>query len=515
MAAQESTSQLTMEFASALLREGVRRSRRRGPVPRFKPDTTRQLDAVRGTPSLQVPQDHLAWKLLRFMDALDTGVLESKYSSLGRRGFHPKRLLAVWTYASAIGVHSASRVELLLQTDAAFRLLSGGHAVSAETLRRFRREFKDIAPALMGQLLERAVAGKLVRPEDLAADSMRLEADASMDQVRRAEHSERRLAALDKVDVSSLTPEELERHEKLLKRHREAVAVCEAQGRTNVVLTCDTASLMKFPHGSSKPGHRVSAVVSGARARYIVALLIDAASSDYGKIEPLMKATREALTTAGVGEGVRLQVAADAGYFSGEDLAWAAENRSTVDVLIKEPPPKRAQKENEPGKLKFFGRDDFKVDPETLIAVCPAGRQMKGPYQDGSAIKFWRGSGCSGCSLKAKCTEGGRRKLSVRFGYEKLVEEMRDRMSQPDATARYGQRVATVEPAFAYIEDVMSFRRLSSRHAGTIVSEIHLKVFAYNLLRLLSCARSFWVFLELTRTPDGVSVRLWAPPDGS
>jgi hypothetical protein len=55
---------------------------------------------------------------------------------------------------------------------------------------------------------------------------------------------------------------------------------------------------------------------------------------------------------------------------------------------------------------------------------------------------------------------------------------MRRRMTEPGARERYGQRVATIEPVFSNIEDVMAYRRASSRHPTTIVAEVLMKVLA-------------------------------------
>ena len=115
----------------------ARRRRPRDPNPRFLRDQTGQLDALSGCPQEQVPQDHLARRVLALCESFDLKSLEQQYSSLGRPGHAPRRLLALWVYASLIGVHSASALERQLRTDAALRLLSGGHQVSAATLKRF------------------------------------------------------------------------------------------------------------------------------------------------------------------------------------------------------------------------------------------------------------------------------------------------------------------------------------------------------------------------------------------
>jgi hypothetical protein len=77
-----------------------RKRQQRDPEPHFQPDRSHQLDAVLGCPALSVPHDHLAWAVLEIVEPLDTTAVESRYSSLGRRGYHPESTLAVWVYAA-------------------------------------------------------------------------------------------------------------------------------------------------------------------------------------------------------------------------------------------------------------------------------------------------------------------------------------------------------------------------------------------------------------------------------
>src|SRR5687768_15787211 len=122
----------------------VRTRKRRDPRPHFKVDVSSQLDAAMGCPELQVSTDHLARRVREVIESIDTGAVEVRYSSLGRHGFRPKRLLAVWVYASLVGIHHATKLERALKTDAALRLLSGGHAVSRPVLNRFRRQNAEL-----------------------------------------------------------------------------------------------------------------------------------------------------------------------------------------------------------------------------------------------------------------------------------------------------------------------------------------------------------------------------------
>ena len=473
----------------------IRRRARRDPKPRFKAETIHQLDGVRGCPALVLPEDHPARDVGRFASQFDVSVLEAGYSSLGRRGYHPRNVLAVWLFASQIGLHHATKVARACVTDAAFLFLSGGHALSAGTLKRFRKANRALFSDLLTETVRLAHAEGLIVTEELATDSMRLRAHASTNAVRTVKRSTERLKKLEAVDSSTLSPELLAIHESKLAKHRSALEECAARDRTSVVLTNPDAALMKFPNGAGMPGHRITATASGVSERIIVGVLVDAAASDDGKLESAVSGARKILEDAGVPiDG--LQVAADAGYFCETDLEFASKNRDWVDVLIAEGPSDGEQPSH--GLKGMFGRDRFHILDDGN-AICPAGKPMSPPSPHHSGRIMWTGIGCAECSIRSQCTPGNKRSFTVHFNLEKVRNEMRLRMSEPGARERYGQRIATIEPVFSNIEDVMGYRRASSRHPTTIVAEVLLKVVAHNISRIATARRlaCVWVPLEV------------------
>src|SRR5438046_2987968 len=117
--------------------DGVVRRRRpvaKDPTPRFRQVRIRQLDVLLGCLEEQVPKEHLARSVWGIVEKLDTSALEARYSALGRHGYHPKRLLGLWVYASLIGMHHASKLARACATDAALKWLCGGDSPSAPTL---------------------------------------------------------------------------------------------------------------------------------------------------------------------------------------------------------------------------------------------------------------------------------------------------------------------------------------------------------------------------------------------
>ncbi len=471
----------------------IRRRTRRDPKPRFKPDTAGQLDAIRGCPAWQVPDRHLARGVWRAVQQLDLSSIEERYSSLGRHGFEPRRLLAIWVYGSLVGLHHGTKLAKALETDAALRLLSGGHAISRSKLNEFRQQHGALFAACLEQTVAMAQAQGLLPLDDLAADSMRLRAHASTKAVRTLLRSKKRLAELAAVDIEALSEIERETHREKVEKHRAAVAACEARDRTSIVTTNPAAVLLKFPDGAGAPGHRISAMAAGVQARFIVSVLVTADTHDYGLLEPLVVETRRVLARSGVSSDAQLQISADAGYCARADLVFAEHVRDHADILIAGTEPCDARTE-------FFGRDRFTIAEDGSVS-CPAGRRMNGPYREPDGRSKWVGVGCAACELRPQCTKGQTRSLAIDEELDRVRGAMRERMSAPGGRERYNRRIATIEPVFSNLESTMGYRRASSRHEPTILAEVLLKVLAHNISRLLGTRKLSRVYCLLT--PDG------------
>ena len=475
----------TAPFAPARAR--LIQHRRRDPVPRFRPDVCAEVDPVWGCLELQIPEDHLAREVKAQVERLDLSKLEAKYSSQGRHGFHPRHVLGALVFASRIGLHHSTRIAEAMRTDAALRFVAGGHRLSEGRLRAFRRSNGDFFAEAVQQTIQFAKDDDLLDPRELAIDSVRLRAEASTKAVGTLKRSQKRLEELAKIDVAALNEIEATEHRAKVAKHTETIRLCKEREATSYVSTSPSAGLMMFPNGAGAPGHRITTVGCGVQLRLIIDVLIDGAATDYGKLSAAVLRARKALKDAGVSLESSLQMAADAGYFSVEDLVFAAANRAQIDILIAEgKAPQRKSKEG----LPIFTSDDFKRVDGKL--VCPANREMSGPFKDGQSRNHserWLGQGCGTCGLKPQCTAGKYRSVTIDLQYQAARDEMRQRMAQPGAKQRYNQRIATVEPIFSSLQDDMGFRRVSSLKAQSVRAEVLLKVLAYNLSRLTAARR--------------------------
>lgn len=461
---------------------GVRRRKPRDPTPRFKADRADQLDALLGCPEAQVPEGHLAREVWNHVEKLNLSEIEKGFSALGRHGFHPRNVVAVLVYGALVGLHESTKLGSALQTDAALRFLAGGYAISSGTLRRRRQQLGPFLQLVLEQTVALAKDLGLLDPNNIAIDSVRIQAHASMNAVRSLKRSEGRLKELEQVDVAGLSPEGLVEHQKKVHKHQHAVEHCKKEGITNFLTTNPSASVTKMGNGANAPAHRVTVSATGVSSRIVLGVLIDSHSGDGGKIEPSMKEVQRVLRQVGFASDTVLRGSADAGYWTEPDLAFAARERSnSIEMLIKE--PENVQAKRSPDGEPYFSRERFTITGNT--AVCPAGTTMKGPYKAINGRVVWKGVGCSNCPLKSQCTRGGHRELTSNPELERARKAMREQFASEEAQRRYNQRIAIVEPVFSNIESTMKYRRATTRHAQSIRAEILLKIIAHNISRLI------------------------------
>lgn len=476
----------------------IRKRRERNPTPGFIADITKQESF--GFPAADVTLDekHEARKVRASVERLDLKDAVAKYSSLGTKGYHPSRSLAVWIYASQLGIHHSTALAQRLETDVALRWLAGGHLMSEGHLRKFRRENRALFEDAIRQTVALASQDNILNTKQMAVDGVRLRAEASTSAVRTVLRSKKRLASLEQIDVATLSEEQRRIHDEKLAKHREALRLCDEADRSNVVLTNPSAGLMKFPNGASAPGHRVTATVAGKSQRFIVDVFVDASSCDAGHLRMALMRARQVLQQTGVPLKEKAGITADAGYLTHDDLRAADEASDWADVLINV--PEMPHNKSADGK-NLFSVDDFKIENKTI--TCPAGTLMKGPLGDGPGQSRWAGVGCATCPMKTRCTTAKVRTVTLHDGYVQLRKAMKAKLETDEGKARYKTRIATVEPAFSHLEDVWNYRRVSSRLEEAAIAEIMLKVLAYNLYRLRTAKRVSRVQILIELADDG------------
>ena len=259
----------------------------------------------------------------------------------------------------------------------------------------------------------------------------------------------------------------------------------------------------------------------------IVSQFLTKDTTDYHHFEPALQAVISAVgkPESWVGDGhygtqSNILLADREGVFL---YAPPASNAGSQEA---KPPPNQAGQDSEDGNAtrppaKRFGRDDFRVDLDRNVLVCPAGQELReiGIYATDNrrgTYQLYGRSNCQDCSLKSQCTDGGGRRIRMPVVAENgtttantsmhpdanegqnlgdLLQALEDRMNQVgDAVLKF--RRQTIEPVNAQLKQ-HGLGRFHVRGLARCAAILTLACIAHNLRK--------WKAREIAR-----SIRLTA-----
>jgi transposase len=129
-----------------------------------------------------IPPTHLARFIVSMISELDLSAIYAAYGAKGGIAIAPEILLGLLFYGYATGVFSSREIERATHESIAFRFIAGNHHPDHDTIAAFRRRFLVEIQALFVQVLERAIAAKILVMEDISLDGTKIHADASKSQ---------------------------------------------------------------------------------------------------------------------------------------------------------------------------------------------------------------------------------------------------------------------------------------------------------------------------------------------
>jgi transposase len=129
-----------------------------------------------------IPPSHLARFIVSMIGELDLSAIYAAYGAKGGIAIAPEILLGLLFYGYATGVFSSRAIERATHESIPFRFIAGNLHPDHDTIAAFRRRFLVEIQALFVQVLERAVAAKILQIEDISLDGTKIHADASKSQ---------------------------------------------------------------------------------------------------------------------------------------------------------------------------------------------------------------------------------------------------------------------------------------------------------------------------------------------
>jgi len=442
-----------------------------------------------------VGEDSAARVVDVFVDEMDLERLgfATTPPALGRPAYHPAMLLKLYVYGYLNRVPSSRRLEREAQRNVELMWLTGKLAPDHKTIANFRKDHGSAIQAACAHfvvlcrqigLFTQALAAvdgskfKAVNTRDKNFTATKLK--KRMEQV--AEHIDGYLRDLDSADrqegeVAEARAGKLQDKIATLRAQMQALKAMEAEVAASpdgqVSLTDpDARSMATSGRGSGVVGYNVQAAVE-AEHHLIVAHDVVMTGSDRAQLAAMGGKAKAAMGVE------RLEVLADRGYFSGEEIVAC----EAIGVTPNVPKPLTSGAKAD-GR---FGKQDFVYMPGEDVYRCPAGallrRHMTTVEKGLTLHRYWDRASCQGCQLKARCTPSLERRVT-RWEHEAAIEAMQRRMDlAPQSPMKLRRRI--VEHPFGTIKAWMGSTHFLTKRLNNVKTEIGLQILAYNLKRVM------------------------------
>jgi len=430
-----------------------------------------------------------------FVDELDLGELgfEIVPAATGRPAYHPATLLKLYIYGYLNRVQSSRRLEREAQRNVELMWLTGKLAPDHKTIANFR---KDHGLAIQGACAQFVVLCReigLFSQALAAVDGSKFKAVNTRDKnftvtkLRKrmeqvAEHIAGYLQDLDTADrqegeAAEARAEKLKDKIVTLRAQMQALKAMEAAVAASpdgqVSLTDpDARSMATSGRGSGIVGYNVQSVVE-AEHHLIVAHDVIMTGSDRQQLTAMSEKAKAAMGVDG------LQMLADRGYFSGEEIV--ACEALGVRPYVPKPLTSNAKAEGR------FGKQDFTYLPDQDVYRCPSGAllplHMTSVEKGMTLHRYWDLASCRACALKPQCTTSLNRRIT-RWEHEAVLEAMQRRMDlAPQSMMKLRRRI--VEHPFGTIKAWMGHTHFQMKRLKNVKTEISLHVLAYNMKRVM------------------------------
>ena len=234
----------------------------------------------------------------------------------------------------------------------------------------------------------------------------------------------------------------------------------------------DARAMATSGRGSGIVGYNVQSAVEGEH-HLIVAHEVVMTGSDKQQLANMAGLAKDAMGVE------RLDVLADRGYFSGEEILACEALGATPFV-----PKTLTSGAKANGR---FGKQDFVYLPDKDAYRCPAGallpHHMTTVERGQNIHRYWDRASCTGCRLKPQCTPTLERRIR-RWEHEAVIDALQTRMDLTPRAMRI--RRSLVEHPFGTIKAWMGHTHFLMKRLPNVKTEISLHILAYNMKRAMA-----------------------------
>jgi transposase len=422
--------------------------------------------------------DHLAFFVSDMVEQLDLCAIVNAYEEgRGRPPYHPQMMVKLLIYGYSVGKLWSRKIEQATYDDVAFRVLSGNQQPDHASIAEFRkRHLKELAK-LFVQVLQLCERAGLVKLGHVAIDGTKIKANASKYQTmtyaglteaeqKLAAEVSRLLAEAERVDEaedelygpdkgSDELPEELRQGESRLRRIRELKADLEREAK-------EAAEQQATAAKQQNEERLREAEESGRKVRGRLAQEVDPEQAT-----PAPKARRSFTDI----ESRMMKDHASNTFVQGYNAQVGVDGQAQIIVAA---------------TIVQAGNDQKQLVPVLQVVQQNLGRL---PEKVSADAGYFSTAAVTDETLRTvdlyvPPNERPPQYQATLPEHATVQQQMWHKLQGEPGAAIYNQRKAIVEPVFAYLKHVRSFRQFLLRGLAQVEAEWLLMCLTHNVLKM-------------------------------
>lgn len=454
----------------------------------------------------------------------------------GAPAYDPRVMLKIVLCSYSRGIFSSREIEAACQQNVVMMALSANTRPHYTTIAQFVRELGPAVLGLFGDVLLYCDELGLIGKDMFAIDGCKLSSNASKEwSGTRADFEKKRQKfratlerlvskhrAMDENGLPEAVPGMRTREEKAIEALKAKSAKIEAWLRENPndkkgvtgkpvksSMTDSDSAKMMSSHGVVQGYNGVAAV--DAKHQVIVGAEAFGNANEAAVLAPMAEQVRATFRKLGEEDIYRkAKVTADSGFHT--EASVKALSEAGVDGYV---PDKRfrlrdaafqtAQRHRSFKALvgrkryekKYFGADEFVLNPKNGKLVCPAGKELyvkdrnsKTPNGYHGTVYMAKKTDCRICELRLKCLRNPDSpartvlKIEGRRVQETFSQQMITKVESAVGRFLYGMRMGIVEPVFANLRHMLGLDRFTLRGAAKVNIQWRLFAVVHNIHKL-------------------------------
>jgi transposase len=443
-----------------------------------------------------------------FVDSIDLASFGFKHVTFkeeGRPPYHPAVLMKLYFYGYRYGIRSSRKLEREAALNLEVRWLLCEQTPSARTICSFRREYSEAFRNIFRKFVFMLKELGLVEGKTIAIDSFKVRAQNSLKNNYNQKKIDRQLKyiderinefedALDNADSQeskSNLQQKIETQQTRKQKYESLQAELKETGKDQLSTTDEDAQSVVLQRGITVVGYNVQGAVD-SKHKLITYF-------DTGGVNDTNALAQVAIATKDVLKVEKMDVLADKGYHTGEQIRQCEQEGITTYVSPKEPAS------NDPD---IFPITSFVYNAENNSYTCPAGEVLttngtwlthssKG-YKSAYKFQRYNTKKCKSCELQPQCTKSKTNGRNIdRSEFAADVEQNNKRVKENPEY--YKQRQQLAEHPWGTIKRQRGFDHVLTRGKINVLGEVSLVFISYNLVRSIQITEGINAFKELIK----------------